>query len=53
MERQALRHQVGVVLLANWVEVEEEVEMLVWRPSFPSLAFLGSVSHIVGETPDP
>lgn len=53
MERQTLRHQVGVVLLANWVEVEEEVEMLVWRPSFPSLAFLGSVSHIVGETPDP
>lgn len=49
MGRQALRHQVGVVLLANWVEVE----MLVWRPSFPSLASLGSVSPIVEETPDP
>lgn len=27
MGRQALGHQVEVVLLANWVEVEEEVEM--------------------------
>lgn len=26
MERQALRLQVGVVLLANWAEVEVEVE---------------------------
>lgn len=25
--RQAFGHQVGAMLLANWVEVEEEVEM--------------------------
>lgn len=27
MGRQARRHQVRVVLLAHWAEVEEEVEM--------------------------
>lgn len=37
------------MLLANWVKVEGEVEMLVWRPSFPSLASLGSLPPIVGK----
>lgn len=45
----ALRHQVGVMLLANWAEEEVEEESSVFcgpgtlpRPSFPHSASLGS-----------
>lgn len=57
---EALRHQVGVVVLANWAEEDVEEESSVFcgpgtlpRPSFPHSASLGSFPRYMGETPDP